>query len=223
MKEKQHMFRKLNSPSDTVFGENVVLGDVSLMDFWKWGFSDLCDDDVKGFFAEWLVHKLLGIQSARRISWANSDVLTVEGVTLEVKATAFWQSWKWIDGTGKQRTEPSFPATDESKVRFGGLTARNADGVADSASARTLKSHLYVFAFQHETDYARWNAMDLSQWEFYIFPAVEIPSLGGRSITLQKLRSRQSPMTAADFIKRARELIVQQASTLKENALKPAL
>lgn len=205
------MSRKINEPSDAAFNGDVQLSQASLADFWRWGFSDLCDDDVKGVFAEWLVHKLLETQSPRRISWANSDVMTADGVTLEVKATSYWQSWKWIDGTGKQREKPLYGPTDDSRVRFAGLTARNAEGPANAGDNRALKSQLYAFAFQHEKDYERWNAMDLSQWEFYVFPAKELPSLGGRTVKLLTLRKHQSPMTAAQFVKCANELIANGA------------
>ena len=88
----------INQPTDSLLGA-ASLKNTTLVDFWQWAFSDLCDDDLKGIFAEWLVHKLLGIESLRRVSWANSDVVTSSPgrVRLEVKATSYWQSWKVID------------------------------------------------------------------------------------------------------------------------------
>ncbi|MEO6924167.1 MAG: hypothetical protein ABI142_10105, partial [Bryocella sp.] len=47
----------------------------TIADFRQWAFSDLCDDDIKGWFAEWMVAKLLLIPITRRISWANSDLI----------------------------------------------------------------------------------------------------------------------------------------------------
>jgi hypothetical protein len=71
--------RRMNESDDRVSGGGVELTDASLLDFWRWAFSDLCDDDVKGIFAEWLVVKLMGIPQVRRVSWANSDLITPEG------------------------------------------------------------------------------------------------------------------------------------------------
>lgn len=197
----------LNRPSDVVVN-GPPLVNASLADFWQWTLADLCDDDVKGFFAEWLVHKLLNVESARRVSWANSDLVTPDGVTLEIKATAYWQSWKVLDEFGKPRTERKYGMTSDSAIRFGGLRARDASTVADMRTLRTLKSHLYVLAFQHEKDIPRWNAMDLSQWEFYVLAADQLSRLSsGRTVSLTKLRSVQQPLTAQEFVATASQLI----------------
>ena len=75
---------------------------------------------------------------------------------------------------------------------------------------RALKSDLYVFAFQHERDILRWNAMDLSQWEFYLLAAAELATLApGQTVSLAKLRSIQKPLTAAAFVQVAAEIIAR--------------
>jgi hypothetical protein len=201
-----------NVAHDSLRGENLQISEATLLDFWKWAFSDLCDDDLKGIFAEWLVHKLLGVSSIRRISWANSDLIISDKVTIEVKATSYWQSWKLIDGKGLPRPKPlySVPLND-SKIRFAGLTARDATSVADMSTSRALKSQMYVMAFQHEKDIERWDAMDLSQWEFYVIQAEDLSKLGGRSVLLSKLRPKYGPLTAREFVSRATEIIAQLA------------
>ncbi len=201
----------INHRTDTLLGA-PPLRNTTLVDFWQWAFGDLCDDDIKGFFAEWLVHKLLGVDSPRRVSWANSDVVTPSRVTLEVKATSYWQSWKVIDQHGQPYAEPLYKVpADDSKIRFSGLTARDSTTVADMSTSPALKSQLYVFAFQHEKDITRWNAMDLSQWEFYVLRAEELAQLGGRSVSMKKLRTKYGPLTAAEFVTRANTLIEQVA------------
>jgi hypothetical protein len=170
--------------------------------------ADLCDDDVKGWFAEWLVHKLLGVESVRRVSWANSDLVTPEGIRIEVKASSFWQSWKVLDEFGGPRTEQKHGIPTESSIRFGGLLARDSTSTVDMKSGRALKSDVYVFAFQHERDIARWNAMDLSQWEFYVLLADQVRSLcPGRTLSLTKLRSVQAPLSAERFVEAASTLL----------------
>ncbi len=78
------------------------------------------------------------------------------------------------------------------------------------STSPALKSQLYVFAFQHEKDITRWNAMDLSQWEFYVLRAEELAQLGGRSVSMKKLRTKYGPLTAAEFVTRANTLIEQR-------------
>ncbi len=197
----------LNSPNDTVTN-GPALVQASLTDFWKWAMADLCDDDVKGWFAEWLVLKLLGVESRRRVSWSNSDVVTESGVRVEVKASAYWQSWKVLDEFGKPMSERKYRDGPDSSVRFGGLRARDSSGVTDMAKDRALKSELYVFAFQHERDIVKWNAMDLSQWEFYVLTSVEVASIApARSVSLTRLRSLQLPLSAEAFVPVALEKI----------------
>jgi hypothetical protein len=197
------------------------LNNSSLLDFWGWAFSDLCDDDLKGIFAEWLVLRLLNIPSSRRISWANSDIITPAGVRIEVKSTSYWQSWKLLDEAGIERSIPLRSILPESKVRFAGLKARNAVGIPDSAEPLTFKSHVYVFALQKEREAELWNAMDLSQWEFYALPASTILDLGWRSVSLSTLRAEQKKLsgherlTAETFPEIAGRLIEDAARSLR--------
>ena len=201
----------VNQPTDSLLGA-PSLTNATLFEFWQWAFSDLCDDDIKGFFAEWLVHRLLGVESTRRVSWANSDVVTSNLVTIEVKATSYWQSWKVIDQYGQAHVEQKYKVpADDSKIRFGSLTARDSTSTVDMSTSRLLKSQLYVFAFQHERDITRWNAMDLSQWEFYVLRAGELVEIGGRTVSVKRLRTRCQPLSAAEFVARAKSLIEQIA------------
>ena len=181
-----------NGPAD--------LAHLSITDFWSWAFSDLCDDDLKGIFAEWLVVRLIGHESVRRVSWANSDIILTDGLRVEVKATAFWQSWKFIgeDEAMKPKTD-WFPISDERDIKFSGLRSRSSLGVIDSKEAPRYNSDMYVFYFQHERDVERWNALDLSQWEFYIVTCKDLTALHTSSISLRKLRQVQQPISAAGF------------------------
>jgi hypothetical protein len=51
-----------------------------LQEFYHWAFSGLCDDDIKGIFAERMVMKLLNCSSPRRISWADNDINLPSGI-----------------------------------------------------------------------------------------------------------------------------------------------
>lgn len=206
--------RPPHSPQDTLQGAISAKGN-SLLDFWQWAYGDLCDDDVKGVFAEWLVHRLLGIDSRRRISWANSDVITPKGVRIEVKATSYWQSWKFLDERAIPYPEPLHdPATKESSLRFGGLRARDATSAGVTKTQAALKSNLYVFALQKEKDLEKWDAMNLSQWEFYVIRSEELALIAGNSVTVAKLRPNYGPLTAEEFAQRGRLLIEQIAKSM---------
>ncbi|HEV2462643.1 MAG TPA: hypothetical protein VGT04_02470 [Acidobacteriaceae bacterium] len=207
-------------PECTLSGCDAKLQETSLLDFWKWAFSDLCDDDLKGIFAEWIVLRLLQIQSVRRVSWANSDIITVGGARIEIKASSYWQSWKLLDETGALRPTPIHPISSEAQIRFAGLKARNATDIADIHDPRLYKSDIYIFAFQREKDIEGWNAMDLSQWEFYALPVAAVSALGWSSISLPMLRSEQMKLCGqATLTADSLADVVQPLIAVAENAV----
>jgi len=203
-----HLTRITYSPSDSVLGD-AQLSEATVVGFWQWAFGDLCDDDIKGIFAEWLVHKLLHIQTLRRCSWANSDIITPGGTRIEVKSTAYWQTWKFLNEYGELEETPKHKAlTDDNKIRFAGLMARDSTST-DWSKTPTFKSDLYVFAFQSEKEIEKWNALDLNQWEFFLVSAAELSRLGWKSISLTTLRKQFGSLTATELASRGRMEIAQ--------------
>jgi hypothetical protein len=162
-------------------GDAELLPDSSLLDFWRWGFADQCDDDLKGYFAEWMVGTLIGLpmSTSRRVSWADSDLITPSGTRIEVKASAYWQSWKLVneDGTRKPMPQPVTP--DAAQIRFGRLQARTSTGpvAAPTSEPRRFKSDIYVFCMHAQTDPSAWDAWALSHWEFYVMTREELAAL----------------------------------------------
>jgi hypothetical protein len=208
------MGRITYSPADCVFGCPKIQN-ASVQDFWKWAYADLCDDDVKGVYAEWIVEKLLGVESPRRIAWANSDIITPGGTRIEVKSTAHWQTWKFLDERGQLELVPKhMPRAGEAGIRFGGLKARDSTSV-DWSKAPTFKSGLYVFAFQKERTIEKWNALDLSQWEFFLVKASDLEQLKWKSISLTRLRKQCGALSASELAARGRAAIQELESADK--------
>ena len=198
-------------PSDSIQGE-PSLSQATVLEFWRWAFGDLSDDDVKGFFAEWLVHKLLDIPSNRRVSWANSDLITPRGTRIEVKSTAYWQSWKYLGEDGLPLPKLNHQPTDnDAKIRFSGLKARDST-TTDRSKDTDFKSHLYVFAFQKEKQLERWSALDLAQWEFFLVPVQALREFGWGSISLATLRNRFGALTASQLASSGRAAIAARES-----------
>lgn len=191
-------------PDDAVHGAGGHPDGATVLEFWRWAFADLSDDDVKGWFAEWLVGRILGLPMARRISWANSDHVTPEGMRIEIKSSAYWQSWKLINEDGTARTVEPIVDPARARVYFAGLIA--GDSASTAAGAPRLKSDVYVFAFQKQADAAQWDALDLRQWDFHVLTKQEVAAIGTRSIGLARLRSACPPMTAAGLRARVDDL-----------------
>ncbi|WP_306535059.1 hypothetical protein [Geobacter sp.] len=199
------------NPAEIKFtGDTILCEQSTLLEFWKWAFSDLCDDDIKGIFAEWMVGLLLGLPLARsrRVSWADSDIILPSGIRIEVKASAVWQSWKLVNEDGSAKPLPASTAVDPRRIRFGGLQARSAVTPVPVNDESRFKSDYYVFCMHMQTDPASWGAWNLAHWEFYFVSRHELAGAGiGKSVSLAKLREIVRPMTARQFQQHARQLL----------------
>ena len=69
-------------------------GENSLQDFWAWAFSDLVSNTERGKLAEYLVAKAMGCGTQISQTWESYDLLSPEGIKIEVKTSAYIQSWK---------------------------------------------------------------------------------------------------------------------------------
>ena len=131
----------------------AVLG-FDLMSFWQWSASDLVSNALRGRLAEFLVAQALGIAEGVRAEWDAYDLRTHQGLTIEVKSAAYLQTWV-------QKTLSSI-SFDIAPTRFWEATT--------NVTATDMRRHadLYVFALLAHRDKLTLDAMDLSQWEFYL-------------------------------------------------------
>src|SRR5690242_8346990 len=128
--------------AEPLHAPGLPLADATVLDFWRWAFSDLRLNDVRGIFAEWLVARLLGIPLITRQSWAGWDLQTPDGVKIEVKTSAYLQRWY-------QRAP--------SKIVFTGLRTKLWDEYTGAyAEAASYKADLYVFCVQTEQIADKW-------------------------------------------------------------------
>ena len=142
----------------------------------------------------------MGLPLKRRVSWADSDLITPVGIRIEVKASAYWQSWKLVNEDGTRKPIPPQIDPNRVSVRFGGLQARTAVSPAPEDDPPRFKSDLYVFCLHCQTDAAAWDAWQLSHWEFYTLTREELSKSGvGKSISLATLRKIRPAMNAREF------------------------
>jgi len=67
--------------------------DIRVSAFFTWAFSDLRLNIVRGVLAEFLVAKALGDpRDGVRNAWDNYDVLSREGLRVEIKSSSYLQS-----------------------------------------------------------------------------------------------------------------------------------
>jgi len=183
-------------PNAVLRGDADLAVPASLAEFWMAAAAELHDDYSKSIFAHWLVGTLLGLpmRSVLRAIQAGGEFALPGKAVIEVRAASVLGSWNLAGAAGQ--AESARPVTDPTRIVFRGL--KGAAGVA--ASLARLASGLVVFCFQSERDPAKWDAWDLSQWEFYVVPRTLLSHVdAGDAITLARLRALRTPLTARKF------------------------
>ncbi|MHB8086707.1 MAG: hypothetical protein ACYDH2_00510 [Anaerolineaceae bacterium] len=161
--------------------EPLVMGNspvnVSLIDYWRGSNSDLLSNAARGIFAEFLVATALGIPIEKpREEWATYDLITADGIKVEVKSAAYLQSWN---------------QTKLSEIKFGiGKTKKfDLNGKMINEPAQRW-ADVYVFCLLAHQDKRTVNPLDVSQWEFYVVATERLNELcfERHSISLKPLR-----------------------------------
>lgn len=153
----------------------VPLG-TTLLEFWRWAFSDILNNTTRGVLAEFLIASAMGIShEGVREPWAAFDLITSDGIKIEVKSAAYIQSWQQSQfSTISFRVPPRRYWDKESN-----LQSQDARRSAD----------VYVFALLAHIDQNTLDPLDVSQWQFYVLPTFELDNRqrSQHSITLRSL------------------------------------
>jgi hypothetical protein len=128
----------------------------SLIDFWAWSQSDLNNNALRGIIAEFIVMKALGIESAYRIEWDAYDFVTETGLKIEVKSSAYLQSWE---------------QAKLSKISFGIAPTQMWDSQTNIYAEEYQRwADFYVFCLLHHKEKATLDPLNMDQWTFYLLP-----------------------------------------------------
>lgn len=138
---------------ERITGDEPIAGS-TLLEFWRWAFRDLAANNLRGLFAEWLVARACGVADGNRVEWDAVDLL-VDGIKVEVKSSAYVQTW-----AQKKPSSPSFS-----------IRATKAwDAMTGYEDTVRRQADVYVFCLLHERDRDRLDPLDLRQWRFYVLP-----------------------------------------------------
>lgn len=133
---------------------------IKLLDFWQWNQSDLLNNALRGKIAEFIVGKALNAVEGVRLEWDAFDLITAEGIKVEVKSAAYLQSWKQSRNSVIQFSIRPALAWEASTNTYATEVKRNAD--------------VYVFCLLKELDRSAVNPLDLNQWKFFVLPTEQI-------------------------------------------------
>lgn len=151
--------------------------DIKLSDFWSWAYSDLMGNTERGKLAEYIVATAVNADDDISESFSKYDLITEEGIKLEIKTSAYLQSWG-------QR--------DYSKIVFNipktyGWSSEN----NTYETERKRQADIYVFCLFKHKDQNTADPLDISQWEFYVLPTTTLNDKCGNSktVSLERLRN----------------------------------
>lgn len=150
------MTQLLTGNEEFIFHDETIK--ITIMDFWRWAFSDLIDNAQRGILAEFLVYSSLNqitpTYLPARSNWIPFDVTSPTGRKIEVKSAAYIQAWT--------------PENIFAQVRFDiGKKLAWDNATASFASEAKRNCDLYVFClFTAKTKDV--SLLNLDYWDFYV-------------------------------------------------------
>ncbi len=159
----------LRKTGEELFQEDGAPVGIKLFDFWQWSSSDILGNALRGRLAEFLVASALGVAIGTRVEWDAIDVISPSGVKVEVKSSAYLQSWK-----GKP-----------SRISFDIQHKLAWDWEANSRAANPARAaDVYVFCLLDHQDPESVEPMNLNQWQFFVLATKELEAKLGQQKTL---------------------------------------
>ncbi len=165
--------------------KNVGDKKFSVLEFWRYGFSNLNSNVLRGALAEFIVENALyGNEDIDvRNPWGDSDVIAPDGKKIEVKCCSYIQDWD---------------QNDYSRISWSGLKAKHLfyasldrSLVNQSIKERPIdyKSDIYVLSLFKHQEHATLDILDMDQWCFWVLTKDKIKEItkNGNSVSLIKL------------------------------------
>ena len=168
--------------------ENLPMG-AKLSEFWRWAGHNLVVNTTRGALAEYLVALAVDAVDGLQDAWAPYDIKTDEGLKIEVKSSAYLQSWpqkkEHVPDFGIASTEGWDPETGEyleEKARW---------------------SNVYVFCLlKPREDKTTLDPLDMTQWKFFVLATdiLEARVRDQKKIRLTRLRELGAKEVSFDGI-----------------------
>lgn len=147
----------------------------TVKDFWRFALGDLRMNNARGYLAEFIVGKALGIENLKRVEWDSYD-LKWGDITIEVKSSAYLQLW------------------DQKKVstlQFSGLQGTrynpHAPGSGEDTLGKRFNAMVYVFCAHTQTEHAKYDQLDISQWDFFVVSRTDLAATGQKSLGINRV------------------------------------
>ena len=152
--------------------------DFSVLNFWQWSSSTLVGNALRGVLAEFIVASACGIADGVRVEWDVVDLTTKSGIRIEVKSSAYIQSWK---------------QNKLSNIQFDISPKHGWDAATNQSEKHKIRSaDVYIFCLLNETDQDKIDPLNIDQWQFYVANTSQLNETFGqqKKVGLNSLRKR---------------------------------
>ncbi len=156
-----------------------------LIDFWRWNTSNIISNVTRGVLSEFIVASALNVNlKTPREEWAPYDLITREGIKIEVKSASYVQAWEQ-----KKLSTISFSIKESYVCK----TEEN----NQNSYEKTRASDIYVMCLLSNQNQKTIDPLNLEQWTFYVLSIEEIKNYkrSKSSITLKSLEKITEPIS----------------------------
>jgi hypothetical protein len=156
----------------------------NLLSFWQWSASDLIGNAMRGILAEYIVVSAVDVVEGNRTEWDAYDIETPEGIKVEVKSSAYIQSWA---------------QKKLSAIQFGIRPTQRWDSKNNAYTPEVARqSDVYVFCLLNHKNQETIDPLNIGQWSFYVLATNKLNETVGeqKTITLSSLK-RLNPIEAS--------------------------
>ena len=146
-----------------------------LLSFWQWYVSDIVINVSRGVLAEYIVSLAMGCEQKPRLEWDDYDLETPDGIKIEVKSSAYLQSW---------------PQKKFSNILFNIKPTKGWKASTNEYSGESnRRADIYVFCVLNHQDKKTVNPLNLAQWDFYVLATTVLDKkmLEKKTLTLSAL------------------------------------
>jgi len=157
----------------------------TVYDFWAWAFSDLVGNTERGKLAEFIVAMALGVSDGISPSWESYDLSSPDGIRIEVKTSAYLQTWE---------------QKELSKLSFGIRPTHAWDSIENKYDDSIVRqADVYVFCVHKHKKQETLNPLDLNQWEFYTLSTDVLNREASKQKTISLNRVKSLGANKSDF------------------------
>jgi hypothetical protein len=148
--------------------------DHNLLSFWQWSSSNILSNALRGVLAEYIVSIDIGCEQPVREEWDAYDLITPDGIKVEVKSSSYLQSWE---------------QKKLSTISFGIQPTRIWESSNTYSEEAKRQSDVYVFCVLAHKDKDTVDPLNFTQWDFYVLATSVLDEKVGKqkSITLSSL------------------------------------